>query len=217
MAHDLRNPLAAVLANLNFVELVARQDEQELLEAVADIKVSTETLLRLIENYVAIARLEAGRTNALGDMERVPAAEAVRPAFDRGLVNTRAAGVEVTLEVLDEEAVVPGDATTLGLLIENLMGNVSQHVRRGQRARFTLAATDTAVVISLDDDGPAFGPPERDFTRDGQLELKKRSDSRYSRGLALYLVGLIVSAMNGTVDTHSDDGKGHLILTLPRA
>jgi K+-sensing histidine kinase KdpD len=150
-------------------------------------------------------------------MERMPASDAVRPAFERGLVGTRAAGVDVTLDVLAGDASVRGDANMLGLLVENLMGNVSQHVRRGQRATLTLRATDASVELALADDGPAFGPPDRDFTRDGQLELKKRSDSRYSRGLALYLVGLIVGAMSGSLDTRSTDGKGRLVVSLPRA
>lgn len=215
MAHDLRNPLAAVLANLNFVELVARQDEQELLEAVADIKVSTETLLRLIENYVAIAKLESGIRVVSDEMERVPAADSVRAAFERALPAIRAAGVEAALDVLANDACVRGDSALLELLVENLLGNVGQHLRRGQHAKLTLSATETAVILALDDEGVAFGPPGRDFTRDGQLEMKKRSDSRYSRGLALYLVGLIAGTLGGELDTSSPDGKGHLRVTLP--
>src|SRR6478735_2361817 len=98
MAHDLRNPLAAVLANLNFLELTTGPDAGETLEAVADIKLSAEVLLRMIENLVTIARLEADLgTHAPPPSGPVDAAPAVRAAFERAAPTAQAAGVNLTL------------------------------------------------------------------------------------------------------------------------
>jgi K+-sensing histidine kinase KdpD len=214
MAHDLRNPVASILANLNFLELALPHDSSDALDAIADIRAAAEILLRVIDNQVTIATLEAGNTPV--EPHPVAVADAVQAAFDRIAPAVRAAGVDLSLELRAGTAAILGDGALLEQLVENLLGNAGQHVCQGQRARLAVEATPTEVVLRLDDDGPALGPVERDFSREGQLELKKRSDARYSRGLALYLVGLAVRAMEGTLATRDDDGRGHVEIRFPR-
>jgi signal transduction histidine kinase len=217
MAHDLRNPLAAILANLNFLEIAVPEADGEVLEAMGDIRQSAETLLRLIENVATIARLEAGGALDPEDVATVDLALAVQNGFERGRALAGAAGVELELALPGSEAPVRGDQALLEQLVENLLINVAQHVRRGQRARIALTPKGESVVLTLDDDGPAFGDVARDFGRDGQLELKKRTDGRYSRGLSLYVVGLIARALDAAVAVRGDDGRGHLEVRFPGA
>jgi signal transduction histidine kinase len=219
MAHDLRNPLAAILANLNFLEIAAPSQDGDVLEAIADMKLSAEMLLRLIDNIVTVARLEAVVAVERDETTTVDVGVAARAAFDRARPAADVAGVllEFTPPPPGERALVQGDAQILEQMVENLVGNVSQHVRRGQRASLAVTLEPSRVVLRLDDEGPPFGDVARDFGREGQIELKKRSDSRYSRGLALYVVGLGARAMGGTITAGSGDGRGHLAIALPRA
>jgi signal transduction histidine kinase len=217
MAHDLRNPLAAVLANLNFLELSCTPGDPDVLDAISDIKLSAESLLRMIDNLVSLSRLEAvGAARAQVPLRSLDAAAAVRAAFDRTVQSATAAGIDLALDVQDERAAFEGERSLVEQIVENLVGNVAQHVRRGRSARITLKTTATHVVLSLDDDGPVFGN-ENEFSRDGQLELKKRTDARYSRGLALYVIGLATHAMNGSLSVRNNDGKGHVAIAFRRA
>src|SRR5206468_3664665 len=137
----------------------------------------------------------------------IDVAAAARVAFERALPAARASGVDLRLELRGETAVARGDAALVEQLVDNLAGNAVQHVRRGQTARLSIESRDDGTVaIGLDDDGPAFGPVERDFGRDGQLELKKKPDARYSRGLALYVAGLAARALGATITVRTDDG-----------
>jgi K+-sensing histidine kinase KdpD len=96
------------------------------------------------------------------------------------------------------------------------LGNVLQHLTRGQKAQLEVTVSESEVIVALDDEGAAFGPPEDVFSRDGQLAMKSRSDERYSRGLALYVIGLVVRAMRGTIETGPKQARGRLRVRLPR-
>jgi signal transduction histidine kinase len=210
VAHDIRNPLAAVLANLNYLELSVRPGDTDTLSALSDMKQSAEALLRLLDMETTIARLEAVPRIAPDERRPFSPAEALRASIDRFATLTDAAGIRVETQVVGSPRDLAGDRALFEQSIDALIANVMQHVRRGERARFTLLFASDAIVLSLEDDGAAFGEAGRDFGREGQLELKKRSDARYSRGLGLYLVGLATRAIDGTVDTDPRCGHGRV-------
>ena len=91
----------------------------------------------------------------------------------------------------DAEMIIRATLETLG---DNLVSSVLQHVTRGGRARLTIGADAAHVIVTLEDDGTPFGPVDRDFSREGQVAMKSHSDTRYTRGLGLYVIGLVVRA-----------------------
>ncbi|MEI8257337.1 MAG: HAMP domain-containing sensor histidine kinase, partial [Deltaproteobacteria bacterium] len=215
MAHDVRNPLAALMANVNFLETVVPTEDADAHEALGDMRRSLEQVLRLSDNRVAIARLEARAS----DPSTVPfvIGKAVHAALERVKPMLSDAGVRFTLTDLSEGAIVRGDAALCELMIENLAGNSAQHAGRGRAARLEVTANETEVTVVLEDEGTPFGPADRDFTREGQVAMKTRSDARYSRGLALYVVGLVTRSMSGSVETASPDAHARVTLRFPRA
>lgn len=215
MAHDLRNPLAALIANVNYVGSSLPAADLDARSALADMRSSLQLALRLADNQVTIARLEARpsepaskRTFALG--------RCVVPALERVQSSLTDADVTLTVDDRSDGALVSGDRAQCELLIENLLGNSAQHAGRGHTARLELTASETEVCVVLEDDGPPFGPASRDFTREGQIGMKTRPAARYSRGLALYVVGLVVGDMSGSIDTTPAEGRGRVTLRVPR-
>jgi signal transduction histidine kinase len=219
LAHDLRNPVAAILTNLNVLELSLPPESPEALAVVEDIRLAAEALLRGIDNQVALASLEAelAGEGARESMRPVSVALAAEAALARVAPVAHAAGIELRVALPAGGVGVHGERALLEQLVENLVLNATQHVRRGGRARLAIEAGATVVRIRLDDDGPPFGAAGRDFSRGGQLLLKELSAGRYSRGLGLYLVGLAVRALGGSVHTRAEDGHGHVEIVLPRA
>jgi len=216
MAHDLRNPIAALMANVNYLELAVPSDDRDALDALADMRRSAEQVLRMIENQVAIARLEATPDGTDRGRRALPLGELASQTIDRSRALFEAAGVTVTFADTSGTAAVSADPQLSALLIENVVANVLQHAPRGRTARLGVSADENTVELRLDDDGMEFGAVEREFTRAGQVAMKSRSDARYSRGLGLYVIALITRAMGGTIDTASPDHLGHLRLSFPR-
>lgn len=60
IAHDLKNPVAAVIANLNFLKKEPGLSEH-MSEALEDASVASQRVLRLIQNLQDVGRLEADR------------------------------------------------------------------------------------------------------------------------------------------------------------
>ena len=216
MAHDQRNPIAALMANLNFLKSHVSPGDSDALDAIGDMRRSAEQLLRLIENHSLIARLEAEPGGDTDPASRV----SLGAVFAQSIAHHRAhfSDAGVSLEWLDRSAAafVAGDPLVCEVLANNVVGNVLQHVPRGRSARIEVLADADRVEVHLADDGLPFGTVERDFTRDGQPNLKAPGQTRYGRGLGLYVVGLVVRATQGTIDTESPDGHGHLRLRFPR-
>jgi len=210
LAHDLRNPLAAIVANLSFLDQVCRGAEAEVRETLGDLQASAEVLLRLIDGAVTIAALEAPEAGAA--RSRVSLREVARGA-------ARAARSGRATVRVDEggDAEVLADAAMLLTAATQLVNNGVQHSRRGGEVVLAVARGDGEAALALSDEGSPFGPPEQHFTREAQPALKHRSGGRYERGLGLYLVGLVARAYAGRVETAQEAGRSVVRLWFPLA
>jgi signal transduction histidine kinase len=217
MAHDLRNPIAALMANLSYLELSVAPEDREALDALDDMRRSCEQMLRMVENQVAIARLEAPSEQNENARVEVPVGDLAAQSVKRFQKLFREAGVDLAYRDESVGAVVSCDPMHFEILADNLLASVLQHVTRGGRAELVVSADTRHVIITLDDNGTRFGAPERDFSREGQLVMKSESSSRYTRGLGLYVVGLVVRRIAGRIETNRARAGGHVKIVMPRA
>jgi two-component system OmpR family sensor kinase len=215
VAHDMRNPMAAIVANLSFLDSAYDGNDNEVRETLSDIRLSSEMLLRLVENSVAVARLESPSAVMIS---RGPVDLAVMAsgAVERNLPNARSVQVELSLEAPVGTPIALGDRGLFELMAQNMVANAVTHSRRRQHVRVRAEATDAEAVLVVSDEGPAFHGPE-DFGREAQSRLKLETDARYSRGLALYVVGLVTHVFGGTIRTSREDNRTVVRLSFPRA
>lgn len=222
MVHDLRNPLAALSANASYLDMLLTSFETR--EALGDLRTSLQVLQHLIENVALIAALRTPRANEAPTRRSLR--EAVDDAVRRQHEALAQAGVALRLELAPAPLWVIAPRGALEGLLDNLLWNVAQHVRRGGVAVLSAATGPDAassperpasVRLRLDDDGPPFGPAALAFSAAGQLALKQQSEGRYARGLGLYVLGLAAKALDASVDTHPELPSGALTLSIPSA
>ncbi len=215
VAHDMRNPLQAIMANASFLDDSFHPTEQEVRETASDIRSSSEALLRLIENGVAIARLEspASAMLARAPVSLLTAAEA---GVERLATAAASAGVTVTFEG-GEDSRVMADPQLLELMVQNLVANAIQHSRRRSAVQVRVEREGAHAAVTLVDPAPPFGAFEQHFTREAQIAIKFKADGRYSRGLGLYLVGLVSRAFGGTIEPSRDGARSVLRVWFPVA
>jgi two-component system OmpR family sensor kinase len=114
---------------------------------------------------------------------------------------------------------VPGDATGLRQVIDNLLGNVRAHTPEGTTTEVVVDDDDRGAVITVADTGPGMSPDQVAHV----FERFYRSDPSRSRlhggaGLGLSIVSAIVAAHGGTVSASSVEGQGTtFIVRLPAA
>jgi signal transduction histidine kinase/FixJ family two-component response regulator len=210
MSHELRTPLNAVLG---FAQLMERDPtlSPDSLGHLRTIHRSGEHLLGLIDDVLAISKIEAGRITL-----------AEQP-FDLGhllagvaeLVRVRAEAKDLRLEYHAAEDLpgqVTGDEGKLRQVLLNLLGNAvkftneggvslraSWDERDGGRARF-----------EVEDTGPGIAPAELDalFEPFTQTETGRRSQE--GTGLGLAITRTFVRLMGGDVAVRSEVGVGTL-------
>ncbi len=213
LAHDMRNPLQAILANASFLDDSFRPSEQETRETAGDIRSSAEVLLRLIDNMVAVARLE---TTVGVVLPRSPLSllAVTETAMERCASSAASSEIALSLES-SENARVLADVALLELMVQNMILNAVQHTRRRGSVTVRLERRDDRAAVTVLDAGPAWGPYERHFTREAQVAIKFQTDGRYSRGLGLYVIGLVSEAFGGTIETGREGARSSLRVWLP--
>ncbi len=90
--HDLKNPISALSANLNYLETVPLEESEDVREALTDSVLAASMLLKLVENFDLIALLESGEQFP---KSRINAADFIRSAAVRNKGLSDSAGIRL--------------------------------------------------------------------------------------------------------------------------
>lgn len=215
MAHELNQPLTAVLANTQAAQRLLNEDPPELatarnamLQAAAQARRAAEVVGRL--------RQAVERPDNSGQHQPVAAVEAVRRALYLLEPESQRRGVVPVLDATQAVTVL-ADPVALDQIVHNLILNALQALEQvppaQRRLTLTVSAQDRRGEITVADSGPGI-PPEvlpRLFepfftTREGGL------------GLGLSLCETLANGMGGTLSAANGPGGGAVFrLQLPLA
>lgn len=217
-SHELRTPLTNVLGQL---ELLADGDYGDLADdqarSVAIMERNSRRLLRLIEDILALSRIEANGLAlqpAATDLHALVAAieGVVRPAAESG-------AVELRFDVCPDLAALEVDAEKLERALMNLVTNAIKFTPpdgavtlRGERTcdNVIFTISDTGIGIPLDEQDRLFTP----FFRSSSATALAIQGS----GLGLVIARKIVEEHGGTLSLVSTEGEGTtvtVVLPLP--
>ena len=214
-AHDFRNPISALTANVSYLQAEMAETSADIRGAVDDCAVSLRVLRHLVDNYVQIARLEAGEHVEAGPLPLRLFVTSVLKA-SRELVS--AADVEVRLEgeVPDEICTIELPYATL--VVKNLLvAAAAQAVGTGGGVTLRVTSDGQRARFSVCDTGPVVEEAHRDalLTLDLQLQAKSLPGARYARGFGLYAAGLGAAFLGGETAVGIRDGQFELVAILP--
>ena len=228
VAHDLRNPLAAVamyaemLASLQPDDDGTNAGDAYTRDALATIYASAATMQRLVEDLLDAASLRGGVLRIHRAERRVgwafdEAERILRPLAD-------AAGLSLAFESEGDAAVRNGpiDAQRLVQLLSNLVGNAIKFTPPGGAVTVRYSVDGDCVTVSVADTGPGIAPDDLPhlftaFWR-GDRRAQREHDARRGAGLGLWIARAIVEAHGGVLRVESDPGAGTTFhFTLPFA
>lgn len=200
IVHDLRNPGATIGANLGYVS-TAEPGDPEVPEALADAEKAVRDLAHGLEQLAWIGRWLAGQS-AIAVADGDVAVSVRQAAANVGGVTERVIDVEAP------DALHARGGGSVSKVVEVLLQNSVQHVRRGRIAVRAYRDGDSVVVDVHDDGLPVAAELRADlFTLEAQDKLKSRSDARYSRGAGLLAARALVDALGATIEATDVDNR----------
>ena len=209
VAHEVRNPIAAIELNAELVgDLVKERggaDMEEAATLVTAIREQVNALDAITEEYLAFARFPRPQYDEDSVNEMVAAlVEFVRPV---------AARQGSTVEATTDQTVPPMaiDRTLLRQSILNLVKNGLEALGRGGKLTVSTRRVDDQVEIAIQDTGPGIAAEVGDRLFEQFFTTKPQGT-----GLGLYISRQIIEEHGGTLRWESAPGAGTTFTaTLP--
>lgn len=217
LGHELRTPMTGVLGMSELLQGTALDARQR--SHVDAIQRAGEHLLRLVNDALDLARIEAGK------LELANADFALRPLLDEvaalmAPVAERKGLAFVDGMSTDAPTALHGDRTRVQQILLNLVGNAVKFTDSGHVALETLALAPHGVRFVVADTGPGLDAAQqaRLFRRFEQAD-GVRTAARYGgSGLGLSISQELAAAMGGRIGIESEPGVGtRFIVDLPLA
>lgn len=218
MSHELRTPLNAVLG---FAQLLRRDKKQPLDERqrgmLGHIIKGGEHLLRLIDDVLDLARIEAGRVTISTEPVGVPEVLAEVTSTLGSLAERN--GVTIVVEpTVDDAREILADRTRFTQILVNYGSNAIKYGRAGGTVRFHATAPSSGYVrVAVSDDGIGIPLEKHDrifqpFQRAGQ-----ETGPIEGTGIGLAITKRLAELMGGEVGFESHVDRGSVFwVELPR-
>jgi signal transduction histidine kinase len=211
LAHEINNPIAFVLANLNHLQALRKEGngEQEIEEVLLETQEGIGRLRTIVDELLRLART-GERVSEPVQLARV--VESVLP-----IVRHEARG-RVRIETsLAYAPLVTGDPGRLGQVVLNLIQNAIHALSAGERGgtvRVSVGAVASGVELLVEDDGP--GIPDHVLPRIFEPFFTTKTNGE-GTGLGLAVTGEIVNRHGGTIDVETSATGTRFRVTLPAA
>ena len=207
MSHELRTPLNAVIGYSDLLLMgVPLQLPSASRTHVERIRGSARHLLRLIEEILTYARMEAGREEL--NIEAFDATELVREAASMTEPFAQDKNLSVRVDVPDHPVILHSDSGKLHQILLNLLTNAVKFTDEGQIG-LVFDFDGGIAQFTVWDTGIGMGPELRDqiFEPFWQAE-QSRTRRAEGTGLGLTVARRLARLLGGDIEFESEPGIG---------
>ncbi len=194
IVHDLKNPLAVIVSNSEFV-IEGFDGASERREALEEAQTAARRMLRLLANLDDVARLEGDSLEVR--VSPIDLARLLESIVEQRRVSAKTRRIAMVM-TSGKDCFVTVDVDLVTRTVENLLDNAFRYVPEGGRIEIELRETDTHVEIRIGNSGPAVPADARVaiFDKYGQSGVRV---GRRNLGLGLYFCRLATEAQGGRI------------------
>lgn len=217
-SHQLKTPLAIVQGELELLlkQYQERADLPDLNHAIGSIKVEVSTLIRLVENLLILARMDAGYGTVPFHTVRLD--EVVSESVRRYRRVDETMGTKISVELMPNpehsdtqiDFEFQGDVYLLRCLVDNLIDNAVKYTQGFERGGISVRLSEftKSFHLEVEDHGQGMSESELSelFTR-FKRDPKKSLETQGS-GLGLVIVKRIAELHGGQVQIKSTQSLG---------
>ena len=201
LSHELRTPVTTIFGYAKVLQRASRREDRD--EMLADIEVEADRLYRIVEDLLALSRVEGGITIEGEPLlvqhlaEPVVASEAQRwnqVTFETNLP----AGLPAVF----------GERTYVEQVLRNMVSNAGKYSPPDTVVTVAATATPTEVLVQVLDRGAGIRPDEADRLFDLYYRSPATARTAAGAGIGLYVGRGLISAMGGRIWARPRDGGG---------
>jgi signal transduction histidine kinase/ligand-binding sensor domain-containing protein/DNA-binding response OmpR family regulator len=205
ITHEFRTPLTLIQGPAD--HLLEKTSDPESIRQLQLIKDNAQRLLKLINQLLDLAKLDANEMNLY--LQPLDLAALVRNTLTQFTSLAESKNISYLWQLTEPLPPVLGDAEKIETIIINLVSNAMKFTPHGKQVRVSTQFQDYTFTLKVEDTGrgiPANKLPHI-FERFYQVEA---SDSSHAEGtgIGLALVKEYVELMKGIIHVESQPGKG---------
>ena len=217
MSYELRTPLTSIGG---FAEMLAGGYAGKLAPKAADyMDAILEAVGRLSKLVDDVLDLTTGDTRPVAlEIERVDIAGLCRAAVETAQVRAAEKSQKLEAEILPSAGFVFGDARRLRESVEHVLQNALAYTDRKGRILLKAEGDEDKAAIRISDNGSGIAKEDLPNVFDRFARVEEAGvRGETALGLGLPLTRQFIEAHGGTVDLHSEKGKGTTVtLEIPR-
>ncbi|GBD11247.1 Alkaline phosphatase synthesis sensor protein PhoR [bacterium HR23] len=213
VSHHLRTPLSAMRAVLETLEEGALEEPETARAFLASLKAEVERMERIVQELLALSRLESGQV-AL-HVAPVAVEAVVAETVQRFAPLAQQAGLTLTTRLPPHLPQVLADREKLLQALANLLDNAIKFTPAGGRVHLEARAENGEVAFIVEDTGMGIAPEHLPHIFE-RFYKAHRTPGDVGAGLGLAIVKHIAQVHGGRVGVESQEGRGsRFVLVLP--
>jgi len=215
-AHDLKNPLAAIMLKADIMRRYWKQlTHQELMSNIDGMYSGAQRMKDIITNLLDTHAIESGAVK----ITPVEFSLTTLVATETEQYRERAAAKNITLNMQSDppDITIVADTQILREVMDNLISNAVKYSPHGKNVYIAVSKHEKHCTISIKDEGPGISEDDkRKLFGKFQRLTAKPTGGEHSTGLGLSIVKKFIEMMGGRVWCESTLGAGAaFIVELP--
>lgn len=209
MSHELRTPLTSIIAFTELLLVDLRPQDEKKIHILEDIQTNSQILLRLINNILDLAKIEAGKDQL--NLEIVDMQDII--ALVESVIAPLAKSKEIALSVhVDSDVpLTKADPEKIRRIIENLAGNAVKFTDPGGMVEISVQYDPSSymIILRVKDTGIGIKEEDQKYIFEKFTQADSSSSRKYGgTGLGLSLAKELVELHQGWIKVESQYGGG---------
>ena len=213
VTHDLRQPLAVIMANVSALQRMARSpDPPTLSEGIEQTLKAAKTLNRMISDLADVSQIETRHLEVA--LRPIDLEALVREAVERQRVTSP--DRVINLQVGSSIPKVNADPTRIEQVLVNLLVNALKYSDPATAVEGEVRHVENEVRVLVTNQGPGLSAEEMPKLFDRYYRTARaQTGSAPGLGLGLYIAKALVEAHSGRIWAESGPGQTTFQFALP--